>query len=495
MDVRPGPPDDGLTRRRPRLSTQPGRLHADDDRLLTSGSSIRPVVHWSVLVEPWGLLVREGSQALLEGRFQECARLAARAAELAPAEAGPGLLAVAALREQGRAAEAELLARDVAAAHPANAGGQALLGAVLADLGRDAEARRQLERAAGDASAGPEVAVLGAEIAAALNLPGPAQALHRELAARAGELLPVTGAVARHLGLLCHVLGRWDEAGCHFEAALQQNEAAGAPVLAAHTRRQHAALLRSRGDDGDWERAIDLLAAAASVYRRLEIDGLAEASEAVLRRSQHTGGDPAQPVVHTFRPLAGGWELAYDGRSATVADGPGIRHLATLLAAEGRPVHVVDLALGPDGRRAGAGDRPTTPADLLGDQIRAEYQERLAELGRQLERRAGPGRADPVAASLARAERDVLRSELAALTAAGGDHTSRRPGTRSPDIAVLHAGAGERARRLVALRIRIALDRIDEVLPAMAHHLRRAVRTGTFCLYEPEQPLRWKMGP
>jgi tetratricopeptide (TPR) repeat protein len=413
------------------------------------------------LTEPWGPLVRQGAQALLEGRFSECERLLDEAAGLEPAEPAPVLLAVMACREQGRAGEAEVLARGLLAQHPDVDEGPALLGAVLADLGRDAEARRQLDLL--DPSCpSPPVAALAAEIAAALGSAGHAEALYERLAPHAGIFAGCHGSLARHLGLVCHVLGRWDEAETHFRAALAANHAAGAPVLVAHTRRHYSALLRARGHDGDWERAIELLAQAAAIYRRLEIERLAEEAEVVLRRSQELplDRDPAAAPVQEFRRTAAGWDLTFDGQHAAVPDAPGLRHIAALLGAEGRPVHAVDLV-----------ERHTGTA--AGDPVAAEYRLRLAEVHGQLA--AG----DPVAAALARAERDFLRAELTALAA-----SRAAPG----DV-------GDRARRLVALRIRTSLELIDDVLPALARHLRRSLRTGTFCLYEPQRPERWKVGP
>ena len=399
------------------------------------------------LTEPWGLLVAEGAQALREGRFEECERLAGEAARAAPTEPAPGLLAVASCREQGRPGEAEVLVRGVLSDHPGSVEGQALLGAVLADLGRDGEARRQLERL--ESNHGSSTAtVLAAEIAAALDAPHHAEPLRAPLARRAAEVVGWHGSLSRHLGLVCHVLGLWGEAERRFDAALRANQAAGAPVAVAHTCRQYSALLRARGDDGDWERAIDLLSHAAAIYRRLQIEPLSEQAEVVLRRSQDLATADADPdAVHVFRRTADGWELAYGGEQAVVPDVAGLRHIAALLAAEGRPVHAVDL--------------------VEADQAEAEYRARLVDIETQL---AAP---DPVAAALARAERDFLRAELA--------------------LAV--AQVGERARRLAALRIRTCLDGLDDVLPALARHLRRSIRTGTFCLYEPQRPERWKMGP
>jgi tetratricopeptide (TPR) repeat protein len=404
-----------------------------------------------------GALVRQGAQALLEGRFGESERLAEEARRLAPVDPAPARLAVAALREQGREGEAEILARRLLADYPDDAEGRALLAAVLADLGRDAEARRRLDGLV-DRACSPAVAALGAEVVAALDSPDHAEVLHQPLAGHGGAFAGWHGSTYRHLGLVCHVLGRWDEAEASFQAALAANEAAGAPVLVAHTRRHYSALLRARGDDGDWERAIDLLAQAASIYRRLDIRRLAEEAEIVLRRSQDLAPtDQSTDPPNLFRRTGGGWELAFRGRRATVADAPGLRHVAAILAADGRPVHAIDLVQS----RADVG---------LGDQVVAEYERRLVEIDAQL------ATATPVAASLARAERDVLRNELAVLV-------GERPA----------ADDAERARRLVALRIRTSLDDVEQVLPGLARHLRRSIRTGTFCLYDPERPERWSL--
>ena len=397
------------------------------------------------MTEPWTLLVRQGEDALLQGRFRECERLAGEAARRRPDEPAPALLAVAACRERGRVVQAEVLLRGVLTEHPDLAEGHALLGALLADLGRDAEAERQLDRLeATDLT--PAVAALAAETAAAVKSPEHAQVLVAPLEAHAPAGAGWHGSVARHLGLLDHACGRWEEAEAHFRVALEVNARAAAPVLVAHTRRHYSALLRVRGEPGDWELAIDLLSEAAAVYRRLEIGPLAEYTEAVLRRSHDPGG--GWDGANEFYRAGAGWELAFDGQRAEVAAGAGLDHIAALLAAAGRPVHALDLV------EAGA-------------DLDTEYRARLAHLDRQ-----GTETADPLVAALARAEADVLSAEI---SAAEGD-------------------AGEQARRLVALRLRTALDQVDAALPSLGHHLRRSIQTGTFYIYEPVRPERWRMG-
>lgn len=53
----------------------------------------------------------------------------------------------------------------------------------------------------------------------------------------------------------------------------------------------------------------------------------------------------------------------------------------------------------------------------------------------------------------------------------------------------------ERARLNVTRAIRTAIDRLAGHSPALAEHLSRSIRTGTFCAYhpDPERPVRWAL--
>ncbi len=405
-----------------------------------------------------GRLIQAGTDALLAGRFGECERLAAEAAALAPTDVGAGVLAVAACREQGRAAEAEILLRDLPAGHSDDDMARAMLAAVLADLGRDSDAGRQLD-AIDLATASLPVCALAAEVAGVLRLTPAAKVLHRRLVPHSADLVGFHGSLARHLGLVTHVLGDWSDAAEHFDVALKTNRSAGAPVLVAHTCLQYSAVLRLRGRDRDWDQAVDLLAQAADIYRRLDIDVRAEEAESILRRSLDVA-DTAAPHAagpDVLRRDDGGWELFYARKSAVVADCAGLAHVARLVATAGRPVHVVDLA--------------GSPADAgLADQLAAECRSRLDDL-------AGRSHPGPVAASLARAEVDQLEAELAALAVG-------RPAARE---------RGDRARRLVGTQLRVALERVDDALPDLGRHLRRSIRTGSFCVYEPARGDGWRL--
>jgi hypothetical protein len=43
----------------------------------------------------------------------------------------------------------------------------------------------------------------------------------------------------------------------------------------------------------------------------------------------------------------------------------------------------------------------------------------------------------------------------------------------------------------VTARIKDAIRRVGEVHPELGRHLARSVRTGTFCVYDPDRSARW----
>ena len=167
------------------------------------------------------------------------------------------------------------------------------------------------------------------------------------------------------------------------------------------------------------------------------------------------------------------WLLTFAGRTGRVRDSKGIRDLAALLANPGVGVHVSELMSSDAAGRAAVSSRGEPALDR---RALAEYRRRLAELDDELaeaEAHHDEGRAARLAA-----EREFLRAELAGAVGLGGH--ARRLGDDA-----------DRARKAVRARVRDAIARIEEVHPALGRHLARAVRTGTFCSYDPEKPVRW----
>jgi hypothetical protein len=171
----------------------------------------------------------------------------------------------------------------------------------------------------------------------------------------------------------------------------------------------------------------------------------------------------------TFRREGDVWTLAFENCTTRLHPMRGIVHIARLLSAPGREIHVLDLAADPSPTQR----QPAASADageLLDTRARTEYESRLrdarAELAEAEEINDG-GRAERL-----REEIEFLAAELVRGLGLGGRH--RRAGS-----------ASERARVAVTRAIKYAIDRIAENDPALAEHLRLAVRTGTFCSYAP----------
>jgi tetratricopeptide (TPR) repeat protein len=222
-----------------------------------------------------------------------------------------------------------------------------------------------------------------------------------------------------------------------------------------------------------------------------DADGARRCRERALRTYQRIGATwwydrlagasgpaPSNEKTWTLAPQAGGaWLVGAEGRATAVPAARGLAHLHALLRRPGVDVPALDLAGGTTGAVAAADLGP-----VLDDQARAAYKQRLDELEAEVveaEEWADAGRL-----ALLRDERDALITELAAATGLGG---------RRRVVGSSH----ERARVTVRKAIVSAIDKLEAVDPALAHHLRERVRTGLLCRYDPDpdRPVDWSLGP
>lgn len=226
--------------------------------------------------------------------------------------------------------------------------------------------------------------------------------------------------------------------------------------------RVHAALKAALG--------LEPLAAALGAGRALSWsdavnEGLRTAAPAAADRAP-TAGETIDVVFHRSGDM---WAMSRSGHEVLLRDSKGIRYLAELIAANGRELHVLDLA--------GAGlEQPGS--ELVDDAARSAYRQRLAELEEELDEAERFG--DPERVRRASDERDSLNAELAAALGLGG-RSRRTP------------SSVERARKAVSNRIRDALVRIEREDPELGAHLRRSVRMGSECAYRPEPRSRWSL--
>jgi hypothetical protein len=123
-----------------------------------------------------------------------------------------------------------------------------------------------------------------------------------------------------------------------------------------------------------------------------------------------------------------------------------------------------------------AGVLTTDSGEVLDAAARDAYRRRLMELEEEASEADAAGDIGR-SASIA-TERESLVEQLTAAYGLGG--CARRVGSNA-----------ERARTAVTARMRDAIRRIATAHPELGQHLHRSVRTGTFCVYEPETAVRW----
>jgi transcriptional regulator with XRE-family HTH domain/tetratricopeptide (TPR) repeat protein len=92
------------------------------------------------------------------------------------------------------------------------------------------------------------------------------------------------GSLTHYLGLLATTLGRWNEAMAHFEDALAALARIAAAPFGARTQYAFADMLIRRGEEGDQERALELIGQAMDTTQELGMTRLAEQALALKVR-------------------------------------------------------------------------------------------------------------------------------------------------------------------------------------------------------------------
>jgi hypothetical protein len=157
------------------------------------------------------------------------------------------------------------------------------------------------------------------------------------------------------------------------------------------------------------------------------------------------------------------WRLsATNGVVIRLKDAKGIAYLENLLRRPGEEIHVVDLV----GLDTPAGDAGA----MLDPRAKEAYRRRLEDLQDELDeaRRFG----DPGRAEKAEAEIEAIGDELARGVGLGGRDRKA-------------ASQVERARINVQRRLRDVIERVREHDPALGKWLAAAVKTGTYCSFDP----------
>jgi tetratricopeptide (TPR) repeat protein len=271
--------------------------------------------------------------------------------------------------------------------------------------------------------------------------------------------------MSHYLGLLAATTARWDDAAGHFEAAIQRHTRMGALSLLALSHYQYAHVLLARGRPGDKQRAAAYLRQARDAARSFDMRLWPDRLTVSLESSVHEA---------VFSRQGEYWTVVYQTTTFQLKNTIGLGYLARLLQAPGHEFHALHLAT--PGQAISVGDA----GEALDDRAKAAYRRRLDDLAEELDEAEQWN--DPERAARARAEIDALTEQLASAVGLGG--RNRRA-----------ASDAERARSSVSKAIKSAINRIAAHDPALGDHLAHSVKTGTFCVYDPDPTalLTWKV--
>ncbi len=297
-----------------------------------------------------------------------------------------------------------------------------------------------------------------------------------ELATRVGELAvaSLSGRAAAAQARALAAGGRRDEAIVVLEQTVDALDASRLPWLRVALL---VDLARHRSTGGDRAGA-----AADAIAARAALAGLdvVLAPDDVELLARLAGDPPERPAaVATLRTDGTCWTATFDGTSSRLADTKGLRYLAELIAEPGRERHALDLVDRIEGVQPGVDRRALGDAGpLLDSAARAAYRRRIEELRADV---ADALEAEALDTAEARqAELDELVRQLAQAFGVGG--RARRAGS-----------AAERSRLNVTRALRSAIARLVETVPPAGAVLDRGVRTGTYCVYLPDEGagIRW----
>lgn len=496
--VLPDPVLELLGRRHRLLALLETGAFADaDTEALAYETAVRPLRR---PLYAWYVPLWRGARALLEGRYDDCAA-ALEETEAVGRAAGSSNAALLAGTQRWclytETGDREALDRLVAGMPPLDRlpglWPRVTLALLAAQSGRPQEAARRLSAVAprlGGATRDSEwlpMVAQAAETVGHLGAHPAAAGLHALLTPYAGLWVvegigaAVRGPVDRHLALLATALGDLTAARRHHDRALSSAHTAGAVGLADRIARE-APPARGAGTvprPPTWPGYPGAAADPAGMPPAGRESGPASrpasAGRPVAARLG-SGGGPASFVKEGTL-----WYLRYAGREARVADCKGLRDIAVLLARPGTPVPAVELATPAGPHRGDAPDGLHPEGDtgeILDAAARAAYRRRLRELEGEAEEADAAG--DGGWSQRVAVERDALVAQLSAAYGIGG--RVRRSGSPA-----------ERARTAVTARIHAAVRRVAAAHPELGRHLQTAVRTGTLCVYQPENPPAWRL--
>lgn len=161
------------------------------------------------------------------------------------------------------------------------------------------------------------------------------------------------------------------------------------------------------------------------------------------------------------------WQISFEGMCVQLTEVKGFINVQQLLTHPGQPVHCAELM---------EIKVTSTGEPVLDKKAKQSYRKKILDLQQEIAQAESDNDLGRLQSKQEEYERIV-------------DHLSSSIGLNGR---IRHAGNPiEKARSAVTWRIRSAISKIEQEHPSLGKHLTNAIRTGTFCSYEPEKPVKW----
>jgi len=289
----------------------------------------------------------------------------------------------------------------------------------------------------------------------------------------------IDGAASHYLGMLASLMSQPSDSRRHFESALYTNRRLNAPLLIARTEFEYVRSMEVSDCDLDGRTRDEMMASArrtmsslVDMARHPYAEAPSETDTGMLPMHSSEGGSSR----NVLKRLGDSWRLRYDGTEIHVRHSVGMMYLATIIAANGAELHVIDLISGSAG--ASANGRSGDLTSVLDNRARAEYRTRISDLDLELEDARAQNNIGGISRLLR--ERESIVDELKSAYGLAGRGR-------------MFQSEVDRARVSVRNRLTSALNAIRPYHQAAWRHLSVSLRTGRTCSYAPERVTLWDL--
>lgn len=163
------------------------------------------------------------------------------------------------------------------------------------------------------------------------------------------------------------------------------------------------------------------------------------------------------------------WQISFEGKTVFIPEVKGFLDMAKLLEAPEKEFHCTSLF--------GSGVA-STAEPVFDEQAKRSYKKRIQDLQEEIKSCEDDSNFER-AAELQQEYSDLVDHLSASLGMGGKTRKLNDP--------------MDKMRSAVTWRIRNAIQKIEKTHPALGKHLAHSIKTGLFCSYSPEKPVKWQL--